>query len=401
MEIISKIKSFFNKEEKTDDPIMDFITGKDVKVYSKLSDPTYYTCLKLLSETVGKLTIHLYNGNNEKVQNHKALELLNVRPNIYHTPSTFKQILEINRNHNGNAYCYIDYDSKGELKALIPLKSEFIRIIVNDTDSEIIPAYIYEYTNSSKTFYFKPYEILHLKGGIVQNGLYGASISEILKSTFELNKSSEKVLDHMYDTNLTGKVLLTVSNNLAGDKRQKMQEIIEKQLRNAKDKTFLTLPNDVSATVINSNLSNSQFLEIRKYTSNQIASVFGISPTYINDYTKSSYSSAEMQTLSFYVDTLLAILKQYEEEMNYKLLTEKERKKGYNFKFNVASILRGDLKTQAEALRTYVSSGIYTVNEARVLSGMPTLESGDVNLINGTYVELKDIGKAYNMKGGD
>ena len=49
---------------------------------------------------------------------------------------------------------------------------------------------------------------------------------------------------------------------------------------------------------------------------------------------KSSYANSEMQQLSFYVDTELFILKQYEEELNYKLLTESEIKEGYFFKFN-------------------------------------------------------------------
>ena len=44
---------------------------------------------------------------------------------------------------------------------------------------------------------------------------------------------------------------------------------------------------------------------------------------------KSSYASAEAQQLSFYVDTLLYILKQYEEELNYKLLSREEIDNGY------------------------------------------------------------------------
>ena len=48
----------------------------------------------------------------------------------------------------------------------------------------------------------------------------------------------------------------------------------------------------------------------------QIASAFGIKPVQINDYSKSSYASSENQNLAFLVDTLLFILKQYEEELN-------------------------------------------------------------------------------------
>ena len=45
-------------------------------------------------------------------------------------------------------------------------------------------------------------------------------------------------------------------------------------------------------------------------------------------------------------DRSYAILKQYEEELSYKLLSTEEIKGGYHFKFNVASILRADQQSQ-------------------------------------------------------
>ena len=98
-----------------------------------------------------------------------------------------------------------------------------------------------------------------------------------------------------------------------------------------------------------------------------------------------------MQNLSFYVDTLLYILTLYEEEFNLKLLTEKERLSGLRFEFNVASILKGDLKTQAECITKFIQSGVYTINEARNLVGLPAVEGGDIIVMNGSYVRLEDI----------
>jgi len=74
--------------------------------------------------------------------------------------------------------------------------------------------------------------------------------------------------------------------------------------------------------------------------------------------------------------------------------------KGLHFEFNVATILKGDLKTQAECLTKYVQSGIYTINEARKLAGLTAIEGGDVIVMNGSYVPLEKLGVAYN-KGGE
>ena len=107
-----------------------------------------------------------------------------------------------------------------------------------------------------------------------------------------------------------------------------------------------------------------------------------------------------MQQLSFYVDTMLFILKQYEEELNYKLLSKKEIEEGLFFKFNEKVILRTDSKTQIEALSKAVNNGIYTPNEAREYLDKPSKEGGDELVMNGNYIPITDVGKQY-AKGGD
>jgi hypothetical protein len=142
-------------------------------------------------------------------------------------------------------------------------------------------------------------------------------------------------------------------------------------------------------------LGDNQFIEVKQYTSLQIASAFGIKPYQIGDYTKSSYASAEAQQLSFYVDTLLYIIKQYEEELTYKLLSPEEIGNGLHFKFNVAVILRADLKTQIDSLSTAVNSFIYTPNEARALLDLENKEGGDELLGNGASIPVRYAGSQY------
>ena len=107
-----------------------------------------------------------------------------------------------------------------------------------------------------------------------------------------------------------------------------------------------------------------------------------------------------MQQLSFYVDTLQFILKQYEEEITYKLLSSQQINQGYFFKFNEGSILRADMKTQAECLTKYVNNGIYTPNEAREMLNLPSQDGGDLLIVNGNYMPITMAGQQY-LKGGD
>jgi hypothetical protein len=46
-------------------------------------------------------------------------------------------------------------------------------------------------------------------------------------------------------------------------------------------------------------------------------------------------------------------------------------------------------------------SAIYSVNEARNKLDLPPCENGDVHMVNGSYVKLEEIGKAYAVKGSE
>ena len=148
-------------------------------------------------------------------------------------------------------------------------------------------------------------------------------------------------------------------------------------------------------TPLDIKLTDSQFFELKKYTALQIAAAFGVKPNQINDYSKSSYSNSEMQQLSFYEDTELFIIKQYEEEINYKITSYQQKKDGCYFKFNEKVLFRTDSKTQMEYFKTAVGGSVMTANEARRKLDLPDREGGDVLLANGSMVPLTMAGAAY------
>jgi len=148
-------------------------------------------------------------------------------------------------------------------------------------------------------------------------------------------------------------------------------------------------------TPLDVKLTDSQFFELKKYNALQIAAAFGVKPNQINDYSKSSYANSELQQLSFYVDTELFIIKQYEEEINYKGLTEEQQEAGDYYKFNEKVLFRTDSKTQMEYLKNAVGGSIMMANEARRKIDLPDAEGGDILLANGNVIPLTQAGAAY------
>ena len=200
---------------------------------------------------------------------------------------------------------------------------------------------------------------------------------------------------------MTARAALQYSGDLSPKLEKELINHLENYANGANNAgKFIPIPIGMKIEPLNIKLTDSQFFELKKYSALQIAGAFGIKPNQINDYEKSSYANSEMQNISFYIDTELYILKQYEEEMNYKLLQPEEIEEGKHYKFNENVILRTDAKSQAEILTGYVQNGIYTPNEARSFMNKPRMEGGDELICNGNYIKVADIGKDQE-KGGE
>lgn len=72
----------------------------------KLSEATYFACMKILAESLGKLPLKMYQNTEEGIVKSDKSHLYNIlklRPNPYMTSAIFWSTVEMNRNHFGNA----------------------------------------------------------------------------------------------------------------------------------------------------------------------------------------------------------------------------------------------------------------------------------------------------------
>ena len=386
--------------------LIDFLGLNDTKEKA-LSEATYFACLKVLSESVGKLPLKILQHNEDggvvTARGHPLYFALHDRPNPYMTSTTFWSTMEQNRNHYGDAYAWIK--GAGTKTSLWILPSADVEILYDDQKilGDIADIY-YIYSHGGKLYKFSSEQIIHLKTSSSFDGIKGIPVREQLKSTISGNIKSQKMLNQMYKSGFTAKAVVQYTADLSEENLKKFKNKIEEfagsDLDDEEVKNIIPIPIGTTLTPLNVKLADSQFIDVKKYSALQIASAFGIKPNQIGDYEKSSYASAEAQQLSFYVDTLLYILKQYEEELNYKLLSREEIDNGYYFKFNVGVLLRADLKTQIETLSQAVSNFIYTPNEARALLDKPAKPGGDKLLGNGASIPVELAGAQYtNLEG--
>lgn len=397
---------FVKKSEQpmTMQQLIDFLNISGVS-RDKLSEATYFACMKVLSESIGKLPLKLMkcdtNGGVSKAYGHPLYRVLSQRPNPYMTATHFWGTVEYNRNHYGNAYVWIN--GAGSKLNLWILPSPSVRVVVDDKGLFGVQNalwYIFTDSHTGKIYKISHDSMLHFKTSTSFDGITGASVREILDTTLDGNLKAQAMLNKSYENGFTGKAVLQYTAGLSEANEKEYAKKIADFMNGDDNHNIIPMMLGTSLQPVNAKLADNEFLGLKKYSALQVAAAFGIKPNQINDYEKSSYASAEAQQLAFYVDTLLYILKQYEEELANKLLTDDDVNGGYFCKFNVAVILRADLKTQIESLVSAVSNGIYTPDEARGFLDMGA-KGCDELMCNGSNIPVREIGKQYAAKGGE
>ena len=249
---------------------------------------------------------------------------------------------------------------------------------------------------SGEQYVLSTEEVLHFKTSHSLDGITGLPVQTILRQTVEGAGASQEFLNNLYQNGLTAKAVLEYTGDLNEEAVRKLTAAMETYGAGTKNTgKILPIPLGMKLTPLDIKLSDSQFIELKKYSALQIAAAFGIKPNQINDYEKSSYSNSEMQQLSFYVDTMLFVLKQYEEEVNYKLLTDDERDEGKYFKLNEKAILRTDSKTQMEIFAQAIQNGVEKPNECRRKLDLKDAAGGNKLIVNGNFIPLEEVGNQY------
>lgn len=417
MGFMKKLMNVFTEEEPADiasEKLLQWL-GVDSEKPKALSETTYYTCLKVLSETMGKLPLKLYQedkaGGRVRAPTDKDMDVLLTRPNPAMTPATFWGTMEANCQHYGNAYAWIQrqlvrtgkYGGKYKVLGYWPMQSDRVTVYMDDVGifgNKGNLYYKYNDPKSEEEYVFRYDSVLHIKTWLTWDGVLGRSVQDILKTTITGAGYSQKYLEKLYESGLTASSVLQYTGDLEEKLRRKLQDKYNSLLSGAKNAgKVVALPVGMTLSPLTYKLTDAQFLELKKYSALQIAAAFGVKPNQINDYEKSSYANSESQQLAFLVDTMVYRLAQYEQEINYKCLTDEQRSAGYLFKFNEKVLLRADAETQMKTITSAIQNGVYTPNEGRHYLDLPSQDGGDVLIVNGNYVPLTDVGAAYKRSG--
>ncbi len=373
-------------------------SGKAVTERTAMQMTAVYSCVRILSEAVAGLPLHVYryndSGGKEKAVEHPLYLLLHDEPNPEMTSFVFRETLMTHLLLWGNAYAQIIRNGKGEVVALYPLMPNKMTV---DRDENGHLYYRYSRSNDEalkskeSTVILQPRDVLHIPG-LGFDGLVGYSPIAMAKNAIGLAIATEEYGAKFFANGAAPSGVLEHPGTLKDP--SKIREAWQSQFGGSQNSgKVAVLEEGMKYTPISISPEQAQFLETRKFQINEIARIFRVPPHMVGDLEKSSFSNIEQQSLEFVKYTLDPWVVRWEQAISRALFTADEKKR-YFVKFNLEGLLRGDYQSRMTGYATARQNGWMSANDIRELENLdliPEEDGGDLYLVNGNMLPLASI----------
>lgn len=373
-------------------------SGKTVNERTAMQTTAVYACVRILAETIASLPLHTYRyteSGKQKAREHPLYNLLANAPNPEMTSFVFRETLMGHLLLWGNSYSQIIRDGRGKVIALYPLLPD--KMTVNRSEKGEI---YYLYNKEGQEYILTKDEVLHIPG-IGFDGLIGYSPIAMAKNAIGMAIATEEY----------GAKFFANGANPGGVLEHPGVVKDPQRIRDSWNAVYQGTSNAHRIAVLEEGMKfqsigippeQAQFLETRKFQTEEICRIFRIPPHLIGDLERATFSNIEHQSISFVVHTIRPWLVRIEQSINKSLFSESEKKE-YFVSFVVEGLLRGDYESRMRGYSIGIQNGFMSPNDVRSLENMnpiPEEEGGNIYMVNGNMLKLKDVGAYIKENSG-
>ena len=335
-----------------------------------------YAAVTRIAGALGTMPVSLYRGT-QPVPEDPRHWLLRLRPNRRMSASTFKKALMGWVLTEGRGYAVKRFDAQGVLRELEIVDPRCVTPLVEQKSRELWFAVTREdaVTEYLHSMYVLAYQHMTL------DGISGLRPVDILNGAVQYVSDIRDFSLENVKNGISRVVVLEYPTELSGDRRKRsVQEFLN--LYRESGGQVLALDAGVKASRLDASPIESGLRDVEQITRSRVATVYNLPPHLLGDYSDATAASIEQQTIEFLTLTMQPIVSQWEEELDYKLLTPEELNAGMHFRFDTEAYLRGDSAATATRDQAAIRTGKRTVNELRARDYLPPVEGGDAAMIS-------------------
>jgi HK97 family phage portal protein len=360
----------------------------DVGIDGALQVSSVWACIELISDMVGSLPIYVYSqsdGERELARDTKLWSVLHDSPNTRQTPMEFWQCMVMNFLFRGNAFARLERDAKGEVISMFLLASDQV-----DTKLLEDGSVVYCYYINGQAIIYSSDSILHWKDK--GNGILGLSRIDYMMSSVNVAIGAQNVQAKSYSNDNRRSGVFSMDKSLTEKQREQIRKDFE-TLTESDNDSLLILEAGAKFEPLSLTPQESQLLETRRFSVEDIARWFGIPSILINDLSnRVPYGNNNDLIEFFYKFKLRSMLVSLEQTIKKRVMT-RQQARSYTVEFGLDALLRSSLKDRMDIYAKAVQNGIYTRNFARQLENEPPVEGGDVLTAQSNLLPLNLLGK--------
>ena len=365
------------------------------------SNETIFAAVSMLSSAIASAPISLRVGYNKVLpKDHVVAEMCEFGFNSAMTTFEFMRAMEAQRCAEGAAYAIKRYNRDHRVNGLYLLKSQEVQPIIEKNTNELYYR-IYDETGYSLIHSEHIIEVDFVSADGFTKGIKPISV---LRNALAYDREVKTFAMNQMQYGIKPNLVITVDDDINEEALAEYDAMINR----FKQHGILYLdPGKSLSEVKQGTVIDPKVFEAEQITIKKVASVFSIPVGKL--WGTENYSSAEEADLVYLKDTILPLIRMYEQAFSKGLLTKKERYEGYSIKFSMNGYARANMGSRGEFYQKGLRNGWFSDNEIREWEDMPPYEGGDRHFVSKDLIDVdlldefmrQQVGVTNSNNGGE
>jgi HK97 family phage portal protein len=362
-------------------------TGTRVNDESALGVSAYFRGIKLISETIAGLPLHVYekqaDGTNVESQTPETAYLW-LRPNIEMTRQSLWEHV-IADEVRGNGFIWVDKNRFGDPLAIWYIDRRRVQVGRASSGQKV-----YLVDNELAMIDFKDGgEIVHIPNW--GNGLVGYDLVKVMKEAIALGLTAEEYASKFFSEDGVPPGILTTDQTLNKAESDRIAKSWSEQAARHEWRRIRVLSNGAKFQQTALDPEEAQMSEVRGFQGEEVARFLGIPPHMLGFTEKVTSWGAGIaeQKNGFLVFTLQSHINRHEQAVNDALLV-RELTRRY-MKLDTGGLLRGTTLQRYQAYALGYARWL-TPNDIRRDEDLPPLEGGDILPAASNLIPIDQMG---------
>lgn len=391
MTFFQKVSAVFRSSEWWRDLLTGGNLGSDdsgVKVNIKTAQnySPVFACVTLAAETISTLPLKIFEETKDgkkQLPEHPTHKMLHDKANPAMTAQIFREIMQRSCELRGIALAQKIRNGYKQVVELWPIHPDKVKEYIADPKTGKLFFKMEDGRTLSQDDIFYFY-------GPGSDGITPVSRITHAADSLSLGMAAETFGRRFFgkNTHIGGFLKHPAGKKISDAALKRLKEDINQKYAGlGKSHSLILLEDGMEYQKIGLSNTDSQFLETRRFGVEEVCRWFGMKPHMIGDLSHATYSNIEQQGIEAVQYCWLPRCVRWEQAINTQLLGNTKLRAEHN----LDGLMRGDLKSQAEAWNTLVQNGIINADEVRELMGFNKQE-GDQGKIY--FMPLNMVNKA-------